>query len=164
MMRTLDGRSGAMRGVRSMTIALALAACGTSAAPGTAPTPSPQAAMSTTPLENTSWTLVDFGSTQARPIGPGAGGPTLRLDAAQKRASGNTGCNQYSGDYTLGGSTLRFGTLVSTRRACTDEALNRQEAAFLRVLGETAAYSISGDTLLLSGTTGSVAARLVATR
>jgi heat shock protein HslJ len=102
------------------------------------------------------WSLVDLGGQPARPAGD-AGTPSLRLDAAQKRASGNTGCNSFGGGYTLSGESLRFGALVSTRRACVDPELNRQESAFLRALNETRSWQIHDDTLVLSGEAGSVA-------
>jgi heat shock protein HslJ len=108
------------------------------------------------PLEGTTWSLVQVAGRPARPIGSG-GTPTLRLDAAQKRAEGDTGCNRFGGPYELNGGSLRFGALVSTRRACAAEALNAQEAAFLGALGNTRSWRIIGGTLLLSGDAGEVA-------
>lgn len=107
------------------------------------------------PLEGTTWRLVELGGRPARPAGTDA--PNLRLDAAQKRAGGNTGCNSYGGGYELSGESLRFGALASTRRACADEALNAQEAAFLGALGDTRSWRVTGDTLVLSGESGVVA-------
>jgi len=132
-------------------LALALAAgCRMTPAAG------PSAGAAGVPLENTAWTLVEIGGQPARAIGSGAG-PTLRLDAAEKRAGGDTGCNHYGGPYELSGTSLRLGPLVSTRRACVDEALNRQEAAFLRALDETRSWRIDGGTLVLSSPSGVVA-------
>jgi heat shock protein HslJ len=108
------------------------------------------------PLEGTTWSLVELGGRPARAAGDN-GTPTLRLDAAQTRASGNTGCNSFGGGYELNGESLRFGALASTRRACVDEALNRQEAAFLRVLADTRTWRITGGTLVLRGDAGEVA-------
>ncbi|MFL5383482.1 MAG: META domain-containing protein [Longimicrobiaceae bacterium] len=108
------------------------------------------------PLEGTEWSLVEVGGQPARAAGT-AGTPTLRLDAAQKRAMGNTGCNSYGGPYELSGESLRFGALASTRRACVDEELNRQESAYMRALDETRTWRITGSTLVLSGESGVVA-------
>lgn len=44
--------------------------------------------------------------------------PTLRLDAAERRAGGDTGCNRYTGAFEQQGEALRFGALAATRRAC----------------------------------------------
>ena len=107
------------------------------------------------PLEGTTWRLVDLGGRPARPAGTDA--PNLRLDAAQKRAGGNTGCNSFGGEYELNGEALRFGMLASTRRAYTDDALNAQEAAYLRALADTRAWRITDGTLVLSSESGVVA-------
>ena len=44
--------------------------------------------------ENTEWRLLDLASMPAS-----GSAPTLLLDAAQQRASGNTGCNSFFGPY-----------------------------------------------------------------
>jgi heat shock protein HslJ len=106
------------------------------------------------PLEGTAWSLVELAGQAARGA-PNEGTPTLRLD--ERRATGNTGCNSFAGPYELGGASLRFGALASTRRACVDEALNRQEAAFMRALDDTRSWRIADGTLVLSGETGVVA-------
>jgi heat shock protein HslJ len=108
------------------------------------------------PLEGTTWSLAELGGQPARPAGDN-GTPSLRLDAAQMRASGNTGCNSYGGGYEPSGQSLRFGALAATRRACVDEALNRQEAAFLRALADTRTWRIANGRLVLSGDAGEVA-------
>jgi heat shock protein HslJ len=107
------------------------------------------------PLEGTDWRLVELGGRPSRPAGGGA--PNLRLNASEKRAGGNTGCNSFGGPYELSGESLRFGALASTRRACVDEELNRQESAYMRALDETRTWRITGNTLVLSGESGVVA-------
>jgi heat shock protein HslJ len=148
---------------RWLAVALTLSACTMTGTPDPSTNPAPSSSTSAAaPLENTAWTLVDVGGTPARPIGSGAG-PTLRLTSAEKRATGDGGCNQFFGGYTLSGESLRLGPLASTRRACADEALTRQETAFLRALDEARTWRITGDTLILSSASGPVA-RLVAAR
>jgi heat shock protein HslJ len=144
---------GSMSGCTLLaTVALA-AGCATYAAGG--------GSISGTPaLEGTAWALLEVGGQPARPVGE-AGTPTLTLDAAGKRASGNGGCNRYGGGYELNGASLRFGPLVSTKRACAEDALTAQESAFLSALQETRSRRVSGDTLVLSGASGTLA-RLVA--
>jgi heat shock protein HslJ len=98
------------------------------------------------PLAGTSWRLVELGGQP-----PVAGGPTLTLAFAadEPRASGFGGCNQYSGQYTQNGASLRFGPLLGTQRACLDPALNTQEAAYVQALETTTRYSIEGGQLVL---------------
>ncbi|HET7230130.1 MAG TPA: META domain-containing protein [Longimicrobium sp.] len=159
-MRRMNIKAG--RSVRWLGLALTLGACTMPGSPDRVPATAPSAGEQAVALENTTWTLVDVGGQAARPIGSLAG-PTLRLDAAEKRASGNAGCNQYGGSYTLSGGSLQLGPLASTRRACVDEALTRQETAFLRALDETRSWRITDGALILSSASGQVA-RLAATR
>jgi heat shock protein HslJ len=101
------------------------------------------------PLAGSAWTLTEL---DGQPPVAGLGGavPTLAFGADDARASGNGGCNQFFGPFTQSGAALRFGPLASTRRACADEAANRQEAAFLRVLESTTRFTVSADVLVLS--------------
>lgn len=117
---------------------LALAACtGSRAGPGG----------TTMPLEGTSWRLAELNRQPVVPV-PGDGAPTLTL-SEDDRASGNGGCNLFSGPYTRSGASLRFGALVATRRACADEAATRQEAAYLQALQSTTRYAVYDDLLVL---------------
>src|SRR5215213_3546500 len=110
------GRGVMIAGALLAAFALIVGCAPTAVAAGDAPNGA------AVPLEGTTWSLVELGGQPARPAGT-AGTPTLRLDAAQSRAAGNTGCNGYGGSYELSGASLRFGALASTRRACVDEAL-----------------------------------------
>jgi heat shock protein HslJ len=83
--------------------------------------------------------------------------PTLRLDPSNHKVGGTTVCNGYSGPYTLSGDSLAFGLLISTRRACGDPEMNRQEAVFLGVLEKTRTWRANGDTLELRDATGVLA-------
>ena len=152
----------------AVTLAL-LAGCATSA-PGTqdgadtAATDStaPVAAMTAAPLEGVDWTLHDLGGQPAVGDDP-ARLPSIRFDADSGRASGSGGCNRIAGPYTRDGDSLRIGPLISTRMACADDRLTRQETDFLAALDGTRSYRIEGDTLTLRGD-GTAAARLVARR
>jgi heat shock protein HslJ len=141
-------------GCALLAVAVLAAACATNGPAGEA-----GSAGGSVPLEGTQWRLTELDGRPARPAGTDA--PNLRLNAADKRAGGNTGCNSFGGEYTLSGDSLRFGMLASTRRACTDEALNAQEASYLTALGNVRTWRITGDSLELSGASG-VVARFVA--
>lgn len=74
--------------------------------------------------------------------------PTLTIDAAWKRVSGNTSCNSFNGPLTLDGTTLRFAdTMATTRMACPGEG----ERIFLETLRKVDRYALSGNTLTLLG-------------
>lgn len=57
-----------------------------------------------------------------------------------------------SGQVTIDGDRMEFGALASTKMACADNALNRQEMEFFKALDDADRFAVSGDTLsLLNG-------------
>jgi len=73
--------------------------------------------------------------------------PTAEFTASGY-VSGTAGCNSYGGRFTSSGQSLRLSSLVSTQMACAPGIMT-QEAAFLKALGATRSYSVSGATLTL---------------
>lgn len=69
--------------------------------------------------------------------------PTIEFK--EGRASGNGGCNRYSGQYELDGNVIKIGTLVSTRMAC--DSLEG-ETMFLKMLEGNSKIVFDGDKLL----------------
>jgi heat shock protein HslJ/uncharacterized lipoprotein NlpE involved in copper resistance len=112
--------------------------------------------MSEATLENTYWKLLEVGSEPVQ-VPQDAPEPNLRLISMEKQLRGSTGCNTFLGSYEQAGDALRLHPLASTLRACTDPRMNRQESAFLKALGETRTWGVTGDTLVLSGQEGPVA-------
>jgi heat shock protein HslJ len=101
---------------------------------------------SAAPIEAITWVLTTM------PGGaPVADGTFTTLLLADGRLSGNAPCNQYSGDYTLDGSSITIGSIVRTRLACPDLA---QEDAYLEALGEVTSYVLQDDMLVLVGPDG----------
>lgn len=71
----------------------------------------------------------------------------IRFSPADKRFSGNAGCNRISGNYTLEKKNhIWFGETVSTRMSCEDIAF---ETAFLSALTSVSRYEIRDNALLL---------------
>ena len=103
-------------------------------------------------LAGAEWRLVEL---EGRPVVSGTiDRPHLRFtsDSDSLRVGGSTGCNFLSGSYEASGSTLRFGPLITTKRACVDEDVNAQEARFVGALRRTDGFAIDGPGLtLLSG-------------
>lgn len=98
--------------------------------------------------------------------GPGGSSPVQtispQMDATfteQGVVSGFSGCNHYSGQYTLtgevldGGWGIRLGPVVSTLMYCT--GTSDIEARYLNHLQNAASYSITGDTLTMTDNIGS---------
>lgn len=81
-------------------------------------------------------------------------GTAWRLDNSQAtlefpsegRASGNGSCNRFNGVVAIEGSTIQFGGLASTRKACAEDVM-RQEDSYLATLRDAERFEIEGETL-----------------
>jgi len=121
-----------------------------------APSPSPapaSAAPAGVALAGVSWKLVELeGKAVVTP--PNAVAPSLHFDAAEKRVSGSTGCNNLTGTYAFDGATLHLSPLATTRMACLNPDVQALETAFLAALQKVTSYRIEGGNLrLLAGET-----------
>jgi heat shock protein HslJ len=70
----------------------------------------------------------------------------IGFEVADKRFTGNGGCNQISGNYTLDKNDIRFTEVVSTKMSCSDIEF---ENAFLSALSSIDGYEVRGNDLLL---------------
>jgi heat shock protein HslJ len=70
----------------------------------------------------------------------------IRFEVSEKRFSGNGGCNQINGNYTLDKNEIKFSEVISTKMSCNDIEF---ENAFLTTLGTVDRYEIRGSDLLL---------------
>jgi heat shock protein HslJ len=61
---------------------------------------------------------------------------TIEFNDSIKTVSGFSGCNRFSGTYTLDGNAITFGPLASTRMACMD-SVNTIETKMLEALSNT---------------------------
>jgi heat shock protein HslJ len=133
---------------RLLTVALAVVAvlatmtgCGSS---------SGSRSSTTTPtIEGTAWQL---GLGTLTLPGLDAARPTMRLEAG--KVSGSTGCNSYTGSYTLEGAALSFGGIASTAMACSP-ARDAIQTAFLGRVDKVAGWHMDGNNLVLTDANGS---------
>lgn len=112
--------------------------------------PAPTAA----PITDREWTLVQLGENSS-PAGNGGKPVTMTLASAETRASGNAGCNRYSGPYTLSGTSLSFGPAISTKMAC-NEGMD-VETAYLSMLPNVTSFAATDSSLVLLGANGALA-------
>ena len=99
-------------------------------------------------LPGTKWELLTLND--ASPIQ----GTSLTLFfGTDGNAGGNAGCNTYGGSYTVNGSSLTFGPLISTMMACEPSIMD-QEQAFLKGLGDTKSFEATSDKLTLKDSSG----------
>jgi len=118
------------------------------------------AGSASTPLIGSYWNVKQVGEQRFKPL-KGGRDAHLRLDAAQKRATGYSGVNSFSGSYESGAASLKFGPIAATRRAGPPPAM-AFEAAFFKALEATRSYRIAGENLDLLDAEGRVLARLEA--
>ena len=101
------------------------------------------------PLANTSWTLSSFAPGRV-PL-PNTS-ITLAFDGAGA-VSGNSGCNSYSGAYTINGTSLSIGPLISTQMACEQDVMD-QEQLYLASLQGAASFDLPGGQLVIFDASG----------
>lgn len=106
------------------------------------------------PLEGTRWQLSLFttGDTSSSPLA----GTSLTLELAKGQLRGRSGCNTYTGSYSLSGATLSVANLTSTKMAC-DEAVMQQESVYLGALASTQSFRLESGVLYLTHAGGELA-------
>jgi heat shock protein HslJ len=89
-------------------------------------------------------------------------GSTLTLRFTNTEASGNGGCNPFSGPFEVSGAdAITIGPLASTLRACADPAVDAQEQQYLAALGLATTYQVTGNQLTLFRDGGTIAVTAV---
>lgn len=71
--------------------------------------------------------------------------PTLILDSSKLQASGNTGCNNFTGAIAIVGDSIHFKGIATTMANCTDGG--QGETVFLGMLDKVSHYRVAKDTL-----------------
>lgn len=131
---------------RSSLIALSLA-CGLLAAACETASPPAVAPIAQSELAGTRWVA-------ARINGAPVSGRAPRIVfALEDRLSGSGGCNTLSAVYEAQAGAIAVRALGATERAC-DEAVMRQEGAFLALLAKAARYERDNARLILADETG----------
>jgi len=99
-------------------------------------------------LKSNSWLLTSLNGT------PVVSGSTVTLTFDKKSLGGSGGCNSYGGDYTLRGTKLSMENIYSTEMYCEASGMMDQEAQYFELLSKAESFSISGDVLTLSTSSG----------
>lgn len=94
------------------------------------------------PLPGTAWQLVSFDG------GTPAGIITAQFDA-EGRVTGSGGCNSFGGSYITEGDGIQFSQMITTERACLNDDVMSQEAAFYEALSTAVVFNIADDELIL---------------
>ena len=146
--------------VASFLIAVVLSAAGCA---GSAPDPadgneSPATTQAAAHLDGKKWVLASLGGDPALPADKLEARPNLQFDGKEHRVTGSTGVNLLSGAYEQAGETLKFGELITTRRAGPPE-LMKQESTLLKALEATATAQTRDGSLTLHDASGAELAR-----
>jgi putative lipoprotein len=99
-------------------------------------------------LSGTEWRLASLGGALL------AAGAEVTLEIDDGRLGGYSGCNWYGAEYAEVDGRLDVGQTEGTARGCADAALDQQEAAYLRSLGEVASYRTTERELVLEDERG----------
>jgi heat shock protein HslJ len=110
-------------------------------------------------LEGVTWVLKYYGDpdnlTSPSVDRPGFGSAvTLTFDKEEGTASGSGGVNSYGGNYQADGNKLTISNVVRTLIASTNEALNKQENEFFKILDSAQSYDIDDGELTITGGEG----------
>ncbi|HET6769783.1 MAG TPA: META domain-containing protein [Chitinophagaceae bacterium] len=94
---------------------------------------------------NQNWVVVELKGVPVQQSG-GRRDAHINFDIVQKRFSGNGGCNQINGGYTLDKNEIHFTDVVATKMSCVDIEF---ENTFLSTLSSVDHYEVRGSDLLL---------------
>lgn len=108
-------------------------------------------------LLDVTWRAVDIGGVAALPNVESS----LSI-AADMRAGGRAGCNNYFAQARIDGEMLAFSAVAATRMSCSGPG-GEQETKFFEALAATRFWRLSGDTLTLVDANGRDLARLIRT-
>ena len=70
----------------------------------------------------------------------------INFDVNEKKFTGNGGCNQFNGNYSLNNKNISFSEVNRTKMSCEDIEF---ENTFLSVLGTVNRYEIAGSDIYL---------------
>jgi heat shock protein HslJ len=139
---SIPALSSVKSAVAVIMLAVALAGCTMPKHPDSAAPPTdPYNPAATQLLDDTQWDLATWtdtsGQVRAVPQASDAGGPvTLNLSTAGgvRKVNGFSGCNRYTGEYTLVSGKLSIGPLAGPRMACPPGSGPALEQPFLKAL------------------------------
>lgn len=99
-------------------------------------------------LAGSEWDVVQYNNGRMAVVSILNGTEITTFFGANGELSGNAGCNQFIGGYTVSGNTIQIGQLGSTMRFCPEpEGVMEQEQAFMAALQSAATFTIEGDML-----------------
>ena len=110
-------------------------------------------------LAGTNWEAIGYNNGKQAVVSVMLGTTITASFGTDGNLTGNAGCNNYNGTYTVNGNQITIGPLASTRKMCNDPAgIMDQETQYLAALGTAATYQIEGTALELRTKDGALVA------
>ncbi|HKJ37588.1 MAG TPA: META domain-containing protein [Anaerolineales bacterium] len=97
------------------------------------------------------WKLVSYGSVPDQMPAVASVDTMIEFDS-EGRMSGNVGCNNFGGGYTVDGDTITFSPVSTTEMFC--ETVADQESGTLAVLQEVTSFELDGNTMTITSVDG----------
>jgi heat shock protein HslJ len=110
-------------------------------------------------LAGTNWDAIGYNNGKQAVVSVMLGTSITANFSTDGNLTGNAGCNDYNGTYTVKRNQIVIGPLVTTRKICNDPVgVMEQEAQYLTALGTAETYQIEGATLELRTKDGALVA------
>lgn len=104
-------------------------------------------------LTGTVWMLESYLNTDGTAIQPLATAP-ITADFADGSVGGTSGCNTYNAEYATDGQSLSVDMPTVTMMYCDESGVMEQESEYLALLQSSAGYTVSGDQLTVTDSSG----------
>ncbi|MFC4478821.1 META domain-containing protein [Flavobacterium chungangensis] len=93
-------------------------------------------------IEKNNWKLIALEN-----VGQDYGRASIKFNVAEKKVSGNTGCNNFSGIYETNGDHISFDKVASTRMACIGEGNETEQKVLSYLNNKDLRFDVADQTL-----------------
>ena len=112
-------------------------------------------------LTATTWQLTGYNNGKGGVVSVIIGTSITANFTEDGQINGNSGCNDYFGQYITDLDLIKIGPLASTRKLCANEEINTQEQLYLQAMEQAETYRMVTDKLELRTKDGAMMAHFV---
>lgn len=106
-----------------------------------------------TPSANDIWSFIndkEWKLFMLENVGKDFGNASITFNINNKKITGNNGCNRFFGDFSTEADEIKFGSLATTRMACTNDEAKETQDLMMKYLNEgTLRFDVAEQTLNL---------------